>query len=110
MKWSDIIECNVLQPYQVNEICKIILLGKVGNEKIAKKYGVSNHVINRIYNMVIAYYSQKKKDRNKPSETVSFRGWTHRNYETENDILKELNLDYSNVVLKGEELEIYNDL
>ena len=52
MKWSSIIECNVLQPYQVEEVCSIILVGKKDIATIAKNYGINQHAINRIYNMV----------------------------------------------------------
>ena len=109
MKWSDIIECNVLQPYQVEEICNIILVGKKDIATIAKNYGINQHAINRIYNMVIAYYSKGNKY-DKSKDGVMFKGWTQRYYDKESDILKELELNYDNVVLTGEELEIFNDL
>ena len=109
MNWSDIVSSDKLQPYEVDEICKIILLGNTQNEVIAKKYKVTNHIINRVYNMVIAYYSQKKKNRNRPSETVMFRGWTHKVYESESDIEKELSLEYRDVVLTGWELNQLNN-
>ena len=109
MKWSSIIECNVLQPYQVEEVCKTLLIGKKDVATIARSYGINAHAINRIYNIVIHYLSKANKG-NRAKDAVCFQGWTNRYYESEKDIEKELSLNYDNVELKGEELEIYNNL
>jgi len=109
MKWSSIIECNVLQPYQVEEVCKTLLIGKKDVATIARSYGINAHAINRIYNIIIAYYSKGNKS-NRDKDAVCFQGWTNRYYDKESDILKELELNYDNVVLTGEELEIFNKL
>lgn len=108
MKWSNIIECNVLQPYQIEEVCSMLLNNKEVSV-VARKYKVNAHAINRIYNIVIHYLSKGNKS-NRDKDGVMFKGWTQRYYKTESDIEKELDLNYDNVVLTGEELEIFDKL
>lgn len=104
MNYGKLITSKVLKPYQVDEICRQLIMGRINPADIARNYKVSYWQINRIHNVFINIY--------KPLSTsnVSFRGWTESYYKTEDDILKELELNYDHVELKGWELEQYNKL